>query len=48
MRERVEIDLGPEHLSGLDTIVDPVLVSELPTVLWSPHGHDDAMRALRR
>ena len=36
MREPVEIDIGAEHLQRIDTIVDPVLVSELPTVLWSP------------
>jgi glucose-6-phosphate dehydrogenase assembly protein OpcA len=47
MRETVEIDMGPEHLIGLKTIVDPVIVSELPTVLWCPHGHDDAVLALR-
>lgn len=47
MHEQVEIDMGPEHLSGLKTIVDPVLVSELPTVLWAPHGHDEAVDALR-
>jgi glucose-6-phosphate dehydrogenase assembly protein OpcA len=46
MRETVEIDIGPEHLLALRTIVDPVLVSELPTVCWSPHGHDDVVRAL--
>lgn len=46
IREHVEIDMGPGHVAGLDTIVDPVIVSELPTVLWSPHGHDDAVRAL--
>lgn len=46
MREHVEIDLGPEHLRGIQTIVDPVLVSEIPTVLWSPHGHDEAVEAL--
>jgi glucose-6-phosphate dehydrogenase assembly protein OpcA len=47
MREHVEIDMGPEHLGRLDAIVDPVLVSELPTVLWIPHGHDGAIKALR-
>ncbi len=47
MRERVEIDLGPQQLARLDTIVDPVLVSELPTVLWCPHGHEAAIEALR-
>lgn len=46
MHEHVEIDLGPEQLSRLDTIVDPILVAELPTVLWSPHGHDEAIEAL--
>jgi glucose-6-phosphate dehydrogenase assembly protein OpcA len=46
IREHVEIDLGPEHLSGLQTIVDPVLVTGLPTMLWSPHGHDEGVRAL--
>jgi glucose-6-phosphate dehydrogenase assembly protein OpcA len=46
MREMVEIDVGPEHLLSLRTIVDPVLVSELPTVCWSPHGHEEVVRAL--
>ena len=45
-RERVEVDLGPEQLSRIDTIVDPILVSELPTMLWSPDGHDEAVDAL--
>jgi glucose-6-phosphate dehydrogenase assembly protein OpcA len=48
MHETVEIDLGTEQLSRLDTIVDPVLVAELPTVLWSPHGHEEAIDALLR
>ena len=46
MHETVEIDLGPQQLGGLQTIVDPVLVGELPTVMWSPHGYDEAMDAL--
>lgn len=46
IREHVEIDMGPEHLKRLDTIVDPILVSELPTVLWSPHGHLEAVQIL--
>ena len=46
MREQVEIDVGPEHLRNLDTIVDPVIAPELPTVLWSPHGHDEAVQSL--
>ncbi|HET9102143.1 MAG TPA: glucose-6-phosphate dehydrogenase assembly protein OpcA [Solirubrobacteraceae bacterium] len=46
IRELVEIDLGPGHLEALQTIVDPVLASEMPTVVWSPHGHEDAVRRL--
>ncbi|MGH2895277.1 MAG: glucose-6-phosphate dehydrogenase assembly protein OpcA [Solirubrobacteraceae bacterium] len=46
IHERVEIDLGPEHLRALQTICDPVLVGELPTVLWSPHGHPEAVDAV--
>lgn len=46
MREEVEIDLGPDQLSHLDTIIDPVVVSELPTMLWSPHGHEEAVDAV--
>ena len=46
MHEHVEIDLGPQHLFALQTIVDPILVSELPTVVWSPHGHPEAVEAL--
>jgi len=46
IREHVEIDLGPQHLVGLQTVVDPVLVTGLPTLLWSPHGHDEGVRAL--
>ena len=47
-RERVEIEIGPRHLSKLDTIVDPLLVTDLATMVWAPHGHADAVDALRR
>jgi glucose-6-phosphate dehydrogenase assembly protein OpcA len=46
--ERVEIDMGPEHLGSIDTVVDPLLVSDLATTVWSPHGHHDAIERLRR
>jgi glucose-6-phosphate dehydrogenase assembly protein OpcA len=46
MREQVEVDMGPEHLTALATIVDPIVIAEIPTVLWSPHGHDEAVEAL--
>ena len=37
---------GPSHLEQLDTIVDPLVVPDLATVVWSPHGHDEAVDAL--
>jgi glucose-6-phosphate dehydrogenase assembly protein OpcA len=47
-RERVEVDMGAQHLDSLDTIVDPLLVSDLATMVWAPHGHDAGVDALRR
>lgn len=46
MREEVEIDMGPDHLQHLETIIDPVVIADLETMLWSPHGHDEAVEAL--
>lgn len=45
-RERVVLDLGEEHLEKLHTIVDPLVVTDLATVVWSPHGHPEAVDAL--
>ena len=47
-RERVELMIGPRHLTKLDTIVDPLLVSDLATMVWAPHGHTEALDSLRR
>ena len=44
--EDIEVDVGPRHLPDLATIVDPLLVSDLVTVVWSPHGHPEAVDAL--
>jgi glucose-6-phosphate dehydrogenase assembly protein OpcA len=44
--ERVEVFIGEEHLKRLETIVDPLVVPDLVTVVWSPHGHDAAIDAL--
>ena len=46
LREGVEIALGAVHMDRLETIIDPILISELPTVIWSPHNRDDAVAAL--
>jgi glucose-6-phosphate dehydrogenase assembly protein OpcA len=47
-RERVELLIGERHLPKLDTIVDPLLVSDLATMCWAPHGHPEGVDALRR
>lgn len=45
-RERVTLAVGPKHLPKLDTIVDPLVVTDIATVVWSPHGHAEAVDAL--
>jgi glucose-6-phosphate dehydrogenase assembly protein OpcA len=47
-RERVDLIVGERHVAKLDTIVDPLIISDLATMVWAPHGHDDAIDALRR
>jgi glucose-6-phosphate dehydrogenase assembly protein OpcA len=46
LRETVVVDVGERHLAHLDTIVDPLVVTDLPTVVWAPHGHREAVEAL--
>jgi glucose-6-phosphate dehydrogenase assembly protein OpcA len=46
MRERVVLEIGEMHLASLDAIVDPLVVTDLPTLVWSPHGHPEAVDAL--
>lgn len=46
-RETVVLTIGTEHLPHLDTIVDPLVVTDLPTMVWAPHGHNQAIEPLR-
>ncbi len=46
MRELVVLQVGERHLRDLDTVVDPLVVTDLQTVVWSPHGHPAAVDAL--
>jgi glucose-6-phosphate dehydrogenase assembly protein OpcA len=46
--EEVVLDVGELHLSKIDAIVDPLVVSDLATVVWSPHGHREGMDSLLR
>src|SRR5919201_4057831 len=44
--ERVVLDLGPHHLPAIDAIVDALVVPDLATLCWAPHGHAEAIDAL--
>jgi glucose-6-phosphate dehydrogenase assembly protein OpcA len=46
LRETVIVEIGERHLDDLQTIADPLVVSDLPTLLWSPHRHPEAIDAL--
>jgi len=46
LRETVVVEIGERHLDDLPTIADPLVVTDLPTLLWSPHGHPEAVDAL--
>jgi glucose-6-phosphate dehydrogenase assembly protein OpcA len=46
LRETVIVEIGPRHLAHVETIVDPLVVTDLPTLVWSPHGHDEAVDRL--
>lgn len=44
--ESVMVDCGERHVARLDALVDALVVTDLPTVVWSPHGHPEAIDAL--
>ena len=44
--ETVMVDCGPEHVPRLDALVDALVVTDLPTVVWSPHRHPEAIDAV--
>jgi glucose-6-phosphate dehydrogenase assembly protein OpcA len=46
-RERVEVDVGEQALDGLANIVAPLVVPDLATLVWAPHGHGIAEDSLR-
>ena len=46
IRERIEIQVGAEHAAHLDAIVAALLVPDVPTLVWAPHGHPEAIDSL--
>ena len=47
-RERVSLDVGERHLDVLDSLVDPLVVTDLATVVWAPGRHTEAVDSLTR
>ena len=46
LRETVVVECGTRHLRHLDRIVDPLVVTDLLTCVWAPHGHAEAVDSL--
>jgi glucose-6-phosphate dehydrogenase assembly protein OpcA len=46
LRETIVVTCGERHLPHLDRIVDPLVVTDLYTSVWSPHGHPEAVDSL--
>lgn len=46
LRETVTVEIGERHLDDLPTIADPLVVTDLATLVWSPHDHPQAVDAL--
>jgi glucose-6-phosphate dehydrogenase assembly protein OpcA len=46
LRETVVVEVGEHHLAHLDRIVDPLVVTDLLTCVWAPHGHPEAVDSL--
>ena len=41
--EHIVLDVGTQHLPHLDTVAAPLLATDIATVVWSPHGHPEAV-----
>src|ERR1700709_2423919 len=46
LRETIVVECGTRHLKHLDRIVDPLVVTDLLTCVWAPHGHHEAVDSL--
>jgi glucose-6-phosphate dehydrogenase assembly protein OpcA len=48
LRETIIVECGEQHLRHLDRLVDPLVVPDLPTCVWAPHGHEAGVESLLR
>jgi glucose-6-phosphate dehydrogenase assembly protein OpcA len=46
LRETIVVKIGERHLPHLDRVVDPLVVTDLLTCVWAPHGHQAAVDSL--
>ncbi len=46
--ERVVVDVGPDMAEHLDSMVDPLVVSDLASVVWAPHRHHASVDSLMK
>jgi glucose-6-phosphate dehydrogenase assembly protein OpcA len=46
LRETIVVECGQRHLRHLDRVVDPLVVTDLLTAVWAPHGHNEAVDSL--
>lgn len=46
LRETIVVQCGHRHLDHLDSIVDPLVIPDLTSCVWSPHGHPEAVDSL--
>jgi glucose-6-phosphate dehydrogenase assembly protein OpcA len=46
LRETIVVQCGERHLRHLDRIVDPLVVTDLLTCVWAPHGHPEGVDSL--
>lgn len=44
--ELVTLDVADRHQRNLQSIVDPMVMTDVPTLVWAPHGHRVAVEAL--
>lgn len=47
LRETVILEIGDQHLPDIEAIVDPLLIPDLPTVLWASHRRPDVLELLQ-
>ncbi|MGX6447238.1 glucose-6-phosphate dehydrogenase assembly protein OpcA [Patulibacter sp. S7RM1-6] len=46
LSELVVLDVAERHLPRLESIVDVMVMTDVPTIVWAPHGHVDALRSI--